>query len=106
MKKLLFVTSIVLLLAACGETSNTNIKKYTITYNGNGNTYGFPPVDNNQYTSGSYATVLDENTLVKTGYKFIGWNTKSDYSGTYYDSGSKIEIKNINIILYAVWSEV
>ena len=103
MKKLFLIIGIILIFAACGETSSTN--KYTIIYNGNGNTYGYPPVDNNQYTSGSYATVLDENTLSKTGCEFTGWNTKSDYSGITYQSGDKIKIKNINIILYAEWRE-
>jgi len=102
-KKLLLTLSIILIFTACGEVPNTN--KYTIIYNGNGNTYGFPPVDNNQYASGSFATVLDQNTLVKEGYEFTGWNTKSDNSGTSYVIGSKIEIKNINIFLYAEWRE-
>jgi len=48
MKNLFFAVGIVLLVAGCGEIPETN--KYTITYHGNGNTYGFPPVDNNQYT--------------------------------------------------------
>jgi len=107
MKKLLFAIGITLLFTACGgkPETNANTGTYTITYHGNGNTYGFPPVDNNQYTSGSYAVVLDKNTLQKTGYEFGGWNTKADYSGILYESGSKIEVKNINIFLYAVWNE-
>ena len=101
MKKLFLALSIVCLLVACKEEPETN--KYTIIYNGNGNTYGYPPTDNNQYLSGSYAIVLDRNTLQKAGYEFGGWNTKSDYSGLKYNSGDKIEVKNINIFLYAVW---
>ncbi|MDR2597321.1 MAG: InlB B-repeat-containing protein [Treponema sp.] len=105
MKKLILTLCIILIFAACGGTSNTSTNKYTVIYYGNGQTSGYPPVDNNQYTSGSYATVLDKNTLEKTGYKFTCWNTKQDRSGTDYASGDKIEIKNINIFLYAVWSK-
>ena len=101
MKKFLIIASIVSLLTACGEIPET----FKITYHGNGNTSGFPPVDNNQYKSGEYATVLDKYTLQKDGHKFAGWNTSQDNSGTHYDSGSRIEIKNRNIFLHAVWSK-
>jgi uncharacterized repeat protein (TIGR02543 family) len=93
------------LLAGC-ESEIPETAKYTITYHGNGNTYGYPPIDNNQYISGSYATVLDKNTLQKEGYDFGGWNTQPDYSGTPYSVGTSIEIKNINVFLHAVWNEV
>ena len=101
MKRLFFAISIIslCLLFSCGETPGP----FKVTYQGNGNDYGFPPVDNNEYKSGSYAIVLDQNTLVRTGYTFDGWNTKADGSGKRYNPGDKIEIKNINIFLYAVW---
>jgi len=98
MKRLLIIL-IVLLFTACGKIPET----FSIIYHGNGNTSGFPPVDNNQYRSGSYAAVLDQNTLQKTGYIFAGWNTKADNSGTLYSKGSQIEVKNSDIFLFAVW---
>jgi len=100
MKKTLIIFCFVFLLLACEETP-----KYTITYNGNGNTDGSPPIDNNQYLSGSYANVLDRNTLKKAGYKFDGWNTGSDGDGINYGTGSRIKIIDANIFLYAVWSD-
>jgi len=107
MKKPLLAVCITLLLISCGgssgSNSGTNTAKYKIIYNDNGCTSGFAPVDNNEYTSGSPATVLDKNTLEKTGYTFDGWNTKADASGDKYNSGDTIEIKNTNIFLYAVW---
>ena len=100
MKKLLFAVCIVLILvAACGKLPS----KFTITYYGNGNDYGFAPVDNNEYSSGELVPVKDKNTLVKTGYAFGGWNTKSDGTGIPYAVGSEIKIENINIHLHAVW---
>jgi len=99
MKKLLIIFSIAFLLLTCGELPG----KYHIDYYGNGATAGYPPSDNTDYTSGSYAIVLGKNTLKKTDHKFIGWNTRQDYAGTDYKEGDKIEIKNINIFLFAVW---
>lgn len=39
-----------------------------------------------------------------SGYKFKGWNTKSDGSGKLYDSGD-VYNKNENLDLYAIWEE-
>lgn len=49
---------------------------YTITYDGNGNTSGTPPVDSNEYVSASDITILGQNDLLKTNYYFAGWNTR------------------------------
>jgi hypothetical protein len=83
-------------MMSCGDLPET----FTITYQGNGNTDGYPPIDNKKYKSGEFAEAKNENTLLKTGYKFNGWNT---LSGEHYNTGDPIEIKNINIILLAVW---
>jgi hypothetical protein len=102
MKKILLITSIILMLMSfisCGDVPDT----FKVIYHDTGNASGFPPTDNNKYKSGEYATVLDQHTLIKEGYKFGGWNTKADNTGTPYNPGDKIEIKNINIILLAVW---
>ena len=109
MKKILLIISIILLLMSvmsCGDLPET----FTITYQGNGNTAGYPPIDNKKYKSGEHATALGKGTLIKEDrdssgnvikeYNFGGWNT---LSGTHYNPGDKIEIKNINIILLAVW---
>jgi len=100
MKKLLIIFIFVFLLFACGELSG----KYHVDYYGNGATSGYPPTDNNEYTSGEYATVLGKNTLKRDRYTFGGWNTRQDYSGTYYNEGDKIEIKNSTIFLFVVWN--
>jgi hypothetical protein len=100
MKKLLIIFIVVFLLFSCGDFSG----KYHVDYYGNGSNSGYPPTDNNEYTSGSYAIVLGNKTLKKNGYTFVGWNTKQDYSGEYYKEGDKIEIKNFNVFLHAVWN--
>jgi Listeria-Bacteroides repeat domain (List_Bact_rpt). len=103
MKKTLVIFFIVFLLLACGEIPET----FKVIYHADKDTTGFPPTDNNLYKSGDYATVRDQNTLLKSGYKFDGWSTSSDYpnSGLLYEKESKIKIKNTNIFLYAVWSQ-
>jgi len=101
MKKLLIIFCVALLFIACGELPD----KFHVNYYGNGETSGFAPVDKNEYTSGQSATVLDQHTLLKTGYTFGGWNTKNDNSGTKYNVGEKIKIENKNIFLYAVWTQ-
>ena len=53
---------------------------------------------------------LTDNGFVKTGYKFTGWNTKSDGSGTAYTN--KQSVKNLTstdggtISLYAQWTPI
>jgi len=80
-------------------------EEYTITYDGNGNTEGYPPVDDNRYKSGEYAVVLDGDTLIKAGYKFLGWNIEPESDEPRYYAKNKIKIDNENIYLYAVWDE-
>lgn len=41
----------------------------------------------------------------KTGFYFIGWNSKSDGSGENY-SGTKITIPSTNLDLHAIWSTI
>ncbi|MGL4383196.1 MAG: InlB B-repeat-containing protein, partial [Bacilli bacterium] len=50
--------------------------KYKIRYDGNLSTSGEVPVDNTQYYVNSTVSVLGKNTLERTNYTFIGWNTQ------------------------------
>ncbi|MDR0461057.1 MAG: InlB B-repeat-containing protein [Nitrososphaerota archaeon] len=82
------------------------IPKYTVAYNGNGNTGGSVPVDSNSpYTSGATVTVLgNTGNLVKSGYRFLGWNTSSSATVVQYVAGSTFTIV-ANTLLYAVWKQ-
>ncbi len=78
--------------------------KYTVTYDGNTNTSGTVP-KSESYDSNVTVTVSDNTgSLTKDGYKFTGWNTKADGSGTFYAAGKTFVVGSSNIILYAVWS--
>ena len=42
------------------------------------------------------------NSMEKPGFRFTGWNTKADGTGTHYDTGTALE--RTNTTLYAEWS--
>jgi uncharacterized repeat protein (TIGR02543 family) len=89
---------------ACCIDTPVILTTYTVLYNGNTNTSGNAPTDSlSPYTPGSTVTVLGKNTLTKTGYTFIGWNTVANGSGTSYPPTSIFTI-TMNMILYAQWT--
>ena len=78
--------------------------KYTIVYNGNGATSG--SMSNTTMTYGTSKS-LSQNTYVKDGYSFTGWNTKSDGTGVSYTNLQVVNnlttTNNKTITLYAMW---
>jgi uncharacterized repeat protein (TIGR02543 family) len=76
---------------------------YKVIYDGNGSTGGSEPIDSNEYTFGTYATILSYGTLSKAGYKFIGWNTEADGTGTLYQAGYNYYMEAEDITFYAQW---
>jgi uncharacterized repeat protein (TIGR02543 family) len=81
----------------------TENSKFTITYNGNGNTGGTAPAEASYYI-GESATISGVGSLVKDNYTFTGWNTAADGSGTAYAAGANFPA-TANTILYAQWIE-
>ena len=76
---------------------------YSVTYDGNTNTGGSVPTDNNTYSSGATVTVLgNTGNLTKTNYSFNGWNTQANGTGTSYAANGTFTISN-NVTLYAMW---
>jgi uncharacterized repeat protein (TIGR02543 family) len=80
---------------------------FTVTFNGNSPTTGTAPVDTKKYLEGEIANI-PQNTgmLVKTGFTFVGWNTKADGSGVSYPSGGAFKIGTSNLVLFAQWVKV
>ncbi|WP_188266183.1 MULTISPECIES: InlB B-repeat-containing protein [unclassified Streptomyces] len=74
----------------------------TVTYDGNGNDSGTPPVDPNTYHPGDTVTILEPGDLTKTGYVFTGWAISSD-GPPLYSPGDTFTIFN-DTTLYAVWT--
>lgn len=77
---------------------------YTIKFDGNGATGGSTAQMTMTY---DVAKNLTANGFTRTSYKFIGWNTKADGTGTNYTN--KQSVKNLTttngatITLYAKW---
>ncbi len=77
---------------------------HTVTYSGNGATFGTAPVDSGEYLEDSPVTVLDNTgSLVKTGYTFLGWSTNPNATAAQYTAGGSFAMGNENVTLYAVW---
>ena len=82
----------------------SEVPKYSVTYNGNGNDGGNIPTDSTQYTKDASVTVPSPGTLTKSGYTFKGWNTQADGLGTSYAAGDTFNISGTTT-LYAQWSK-
>ena len=57
---------------------------------------------NPQEVSYNVPTNLNNNTFVRTGYTFTGWNTKRNGSGNAYTNLQSVTLTN-NLTLYAQW---
>jgi len=88
-----------------GYTPPPVVKRYTVTYNGNGNTGGTAPIDaSSPYVKGATVTVLGQGSLVRTGYTFDGWNTAAGGTGTDRAAGDTFSMGTADVTLYAKWN--
>lgn len=83
-----------------------DIKSYGVTYDGNENTDGSVPVDATPHAFGSSVYIYYQGDIAKSGYKFDGWNTASDGSGTQYGYPAAFNMPAENVTLYAQWSNM
>jgi uncharacterized repeat protein (TIGR02543 family) len=74
-----------------------------VIYNANGATGGSTP---GNVTQGSSITV-DPNSgnLIRAGYRFLGWNTAANGTGTSYEGGETPTLP-VGTVLYAMWDRV
>ena len=75
---------------------------YTIKYYANGGT-GSSYTSSHKYDQSSK---LATNQFTRSGYAFVGWNTKADGSGTAYANQASVNIvtsNNATVALYAQW---
>jgi uncharacterized repeat protein (TIGR02543 family) len=76
--------------------------KYTVTYDGNGNTAGNAPDDSTIYIMNEKATILGPGNLEKNGYVFSGWKT----DGVTPEESWKPDMERSmisNVVLFAQW---
>jgi autotransporter-associated beta strand protein len=84
--------------------SVVSMPAHAVSYNGNGSTGGFAPIDSaSPYATNSTVTVLgNTGGLVKTGYSFANWNSAADGSGIACNAGDAFSIA-APVTLYAQW---
>ena len=81
--------------------NNISASKITVQFDANGGE-GTMPEKTNLDVNTSFT--LDSNTLTRAGYRFNGWNTKADGTGTSYADGDTITLTKGGIVkLYAQW---
>ncbi|MBR3871427.1 MAG: InlB B-repeat-containing protein, partial [Paludibacteraceae bacterium] len=73
---------------------------YTITFDANGGTGSMSEVKVKE----NETITIAENTFTRTMFKFAGWNTKSDGTGTSYADKASIKVTQ-SITLYAQWNK-
>lgn len=83
------------------------VNHYTIEFSGNGATSGsMASMKDCEYDS---IYTLSKNKFERSGYKFAGWNTKKDGSGTAYSNREDVENLSAKdgkvITLYAQWTK-
>ena len=97
-------------LTAQWKPSSGNPTEYTLTYDANfgSDGTGTPPAAQS-YPAGAEAEIASGSGLSRPNATFVGWNTKSDKTGTFYypypdaqSRADKIEM-NADITLYAIW---
>ena len=78
---------------------------YIIKYDGNGADGGTAPTSQSktQYTPVTLAT--NSGGLTRIGYRFTGWNTAKDGTGTTYSAGATYSA-DAGVTLYAQWEAV
>lgn len=74
---------------------------YTVSFDANG---GIDAPAAQTKTHGTNLT-LSSTVPTRTGYTFVGWNTKSDGSGVGYSPGGTYSA-NAGVILYAIWARL
>lgn len=84
----------------------------TVRYHGNGGTcisYGKPSETSDKYWNSDTCTVNSSSVFTRDGYKFIGWNTTPDGTGTTYSVGDTFRFNyphNGDVYhFYAVWQD-
>jgi len=85
-------------------TIKVELHRYMVTYDGNGSSQGTVPTDSNRYLANAEVTVAAQGDLRKTGYSFVGWNTRADGGGTDSAPAANFQMPGESLTLYAKWT--
>lgn len=86
-----------------GSASGTLSIAYRVNYNGNGNTGGNVPAEQQKIHGTDLTLASNSGGLFQSGFSFMGWNTAADGSGTSYAAGATYAA-NAALTLYARWT--
>ena len=79
------------------------LNSYRVYYNANGGTG--TQVDTGSYYGDSRVTIKNRGTMSFEGSNFVGWNTKPDGSGTWYQANDRMIMPYSDVTLYAQWND-
>ena len=81
---------------------------YSITFDGNGADEGSIAtiVNFHEINGQQHIITLPENSFVRDGYVFKGWNTDKNGSGEMYNDKASFSIPSSDTILYAIWEKL
>ena len=77
------------------------VTEYTVSFNANGGTGSMKAATVKE----NETITIAENAFTRSMFKFTGWNTKSDGTGTSYADKASIKVTE-NITLYAQWKDM
>lgn len=83
--------------------ANWSVNWYSVEFNANGGTGTAPAKISTPYDTD---ITLPENPFTRTGYTFVGWNTKADGTGTSYTTTARnlTSERDGSVVLYAQWA--
>lgn len=79
------------------------ISKYSVIYDGNGNTEGSSSVIEEYGDKESITIAAKPDDLGKTGFTFKGWNTEENGTGDTLMPGDSLNTATVKTTLYALW---
>lgn len=81
---------------------------YSVKFDGNGATDGSMKtiVDFHMINGIEHTITLSNNSYLKKGYQFTGWNTRKDGTGTAYENEDVYNMPNHDTVLYAQWKKI
>lgn len=98
---------VLLVLTGCEVTINPIKTYHTLFFDGNGQTQGEVPNFGITQLVETQVTVPDNSgNMIKAGYLFGGWNTKTDGTGYTFQAGDTLIMPAANLTLYALWLRI
>ncbi|MBQ1998774.1 MAG: InlB B-repeat-containing protein, partial [Spirochaetales bacterium] len=104
MKNKIISLFLLLMLFSCSDLFDLyQLQNISITFNSNGGTGNMAE---QSFTVG-VSQKLSANTFTRSGYTFVGWNTRADGSGiNYADKQSLTLTEEVPLTLYAQWEQI